>query len=552
MIKVPSKQHITDLAGLLRQHHVRHVVICPGSRNAPLIQAFQRDESFQCFSIVDERSAGYIALGMAKQSGQPAVVITTSGTAVLNLAPAVAEAYNQRIPLIVLTGDRPEEFPPQFTNQRINQADVFAPNAVGSYQFGPEFKNRKALERCMLNAAEVLRNGCLKNPGPVHFNFVLHEPLYEVVPLHLMTKIRIEDPRDAHVDSLFSDIDQSLIREHLSSQKKVLIIAGMANYGESSQKALEEIAARHQVAVIAENIANLHGPYVISTPELVLAAARGQEVKNLLPDLVIAIGGPVVSKRTRLFVQGLKDIPVLALEGNPETILHLIHDGVSAGDKINNDYGKHWKSMEQSGADIAEGYLEAAAFSNLTVIHKIINKIAPGTIVHLGNSGVVRYSQLFPARADLFHFGNRGTSGIDGSLSTAVGAAMVSESNHLVILGDLSFMYDSNALWNKNFPSNLKIIILNDKGGGIFRLLDGPDRMSFFREFSVTDHPFETEHIFRAFGMNILTANSDNTLEEGLDTLFDHRSYITALEVNTSGSENSGIFKEFYKSIHNQ
>lgn len=552
MTEVPSKQHITDLAGLLRRYQVRHVVICPGSRNAPLIQVFQRDELFKCHSIVDERSAGYVALGMAKQSGQPAAVITTSGTAVLNLAPAVAEATNQKIPLIVLTGDRPEEYPPQFTNQRINQAEVFAANSVGFFEFPPDFEDNKALERCMLNAAGLLRTGCLERPGPVHFNFVLHEPLYEEVPRIVMTEIPVEDLQNPQVGNPVADKDLALISEYLSLQKKVLIIAGMAKYEEAAQKALDEIAAGHQVVVISENIANLHGPFVITAPELVLADAREQVAKKLHPDLVVAMGGAVVSKKTRQFVQGLTDIPVMALDGDPETIIHMIHDALSVGDDIKNEFGKRWKKIVVTAAERADGYFRTAPFSNLKSIHKIIHKIPSGTTVHLGNSGVVRYSQLFPPRDDLTFHGNRGTSGIDGSLSTAVGAAMVSNENHVAILGDLSFMYDSNALWNKNFPPNLKIIILNDKGGGIFRLLNGPDQMAFFKEFSVTDHPAETEHIFRAFGMNILKANSDNTLEEGLYSLLEPGSVITAMEVNTSESENSGIFKKFYKSIHNQ
>ncbi|MCA1747066.1 MAG: hypothetical protein LC655_05165, partial [Bacteroidales bacterium] len=131
MTKIPFKQHIADLALLLKRHGVRHVVICPGSRNAPLIQVFQRDPDFSCRSIVDERSAGYVALGIARQTGQAVAVVTTSGTAALNLAPAVAEAFYLQLPLVILTADRPPEWPPQFGNQRINQVEIYRPNAKG-------------------------------------------------------------------------------------------------------------------------------------------------------------------------------------------------------------------------------------------------------------------------------------------------------------------------------------------------------------------------------------------------------------------------------------
>ncbi|MDF1570838.1 MAG: 2-succinyl-5-enolpyruvyl-6-hydroxy-3-cyclohexene-1-carboxylic-acid synthase [Bacteroidales bacterium] len=602
MTKLPFKQHIADLAELLKQLGIQHVVICPGSRNAPMIQVFQREAHFKCFSIVDERSAGYIALGMAAETRRPVVVITTSGTAVLNLAPAVAEAYNQHIPLIILTGDRPAETPPQFTNQRINQQNVFGPNANGFYEFPPDFTDQAHLEKVMHEAAGVIRSGCIDRQGPVHLNLVLHEPLYREIPLKTMTRFDSLNNPPPLPGNGFNTSERALFSEYLRAQKKVLILAGMAFYGASARNTLEALAQRFQVAIVAENIANLNDPAMVSAPELVLASATTRELQELTPDLVIAMGGPVVSKRTRLFVQGLESVPVVILNGTPERSLpgireltadnedgtDLAHLGTkdpptgskrglpgtenmsadnkdeSAGNKnesaennnvrqgTGNNYGKLWKEIETRTAEKAGSFLLTAPFSNITALSKIMKRVPAHTIVHVGNSGTIRYAQLEPARADLTFQSNRGTSGIDGSLSTAVGTAMVSEKQHLAVLGDLSFMYDSNALWNRNFPSNLKIIVLNDKGGGIFRLLDGPDRMPFFDEFSVAGHPVALEHMAKAFGMNFLYANDDYTLGSCLDTLFATGAEKTLLDVDTSGSENSGIFKKFYTSIKQQ
>ena len=655
MTKLPFKQHIADLAELLKQLGAQHVIICPGSRNAPMIQVFQRHPHFQCFSIVDERSAGYVALGMATETRRPVVVITTSGTAALNLAPAVAEAYNQRIPLIILTGDRPAETPPQFTNQRINQQNVFGPNANGFFEFPPDFTDQAHLEAVMHEAAGVIRSGCIDSQGPVHLNLVLHEPLYREIPQKAMTSFDAPDDApplpgkgtDTRTQAPllpgggFNTSETALIRNHLAEQKKVLIIAGMAFYDTHARNTLETLTNRFQVAIIAENIANLHGPATVSAPELVLASATAEEMQELTPDLVIAMGGPVVSKRTRLFVQGLESVPVVILNGTPERSMPGIgeltrenedsfdlvgsrtkdgpagnkdgsaenedgsaenKDGLAvnkdssvenedgpavnkdgsaenedesaenkdgpAGNKdgsvenkdgsaenndghqrTGNSYGRLWSSIETRTAEKAGAFLLTAPFSNTTAISNIIKRVPAHTTVHLGNSGTIRYAQLEPARPDLAFQSNRGTSGIDGSLSTAVGAAMVSENQHLAILGDLSFMYDSNALWNRSFPPNLQVIVLNDKGGGIFRLLDGPDKMPFFEDFSVAAHPVALEHMAKAFGMNFLYANNDYTLSKCLDTLFADRSENLLLEVDTSGSENSGIFKKFYLSI---
>lgn len=572
MTTLPFKQHIADLAELLKQLGVRNAVICPGSRNAPIIQVFQRDADLHCYSIVDERSAGYVALGMAIETGRPVVVITTSGTAVLNLAPAVAEAYNQQVPLIILTGDRPPEIPPQFTNQRINQSNVFGPNASGFFEFPPDFENAAHLDKVMHDAAEVIRQGCIESQGPVHLNLVLHEPLYKKIPEKVMTRpdvpgLRTGEPAVQRAG--FNTSESALIRDHLVAQKKVLILAGMAKYTAINRKTLEALTSRFQVALIAENIANLHGTHTISAPELVLAGASKEEMQDLTPDLVVAMGGPIVSKRTRLFVQGLEKTPIVLLEGTPGRALPGIRAQLAESEEgadlsrtniiadipenddspVKNKYAELWKKLEKQHAGKARSFLKQAPFSNITAMERILEKIPANTTVHLGNSGVIRYAQLKPARTDLRYQSNRGTSGIDGSLSTAVGAAMVSEELHVAIVGDLSFVYDSNALWNRNFPPNLKIIVLNDKGGGIFRLLDGPDRMPFFGEFSVTRHPVTLKHIVKAFGMNILLANNDYTLDECLDTLFKKGAAATVMEVDTSSSENSGIFKQFFNSI---
>ena len=188
----------------------------------------------------------------------------------------------------------------------------------------------------------------------------------------------------------------------------------------------------------------------------------------------------------------------------------------------------------------------------MIAIGEILNAIPDQTVVHLGNSGTIRYSQLYPSRSELRYYANRGASGIDGSLSTAVGAAMVSEELHVIILGDLSFIYDSNGMWNKDFPDNLKIIVLNDGGGGIFRIIEGPDRMPFFEEFSVTHHPVSIQLLAEAFGRSYRLAKDFSDLQSNLALLFEKESGFSLLEVETSKSENSRIFTQFIKSIQEQ
>ena len=654
MTKSPFKQHIADLALLLKRHGVRHAVICPGSRNAPLIQVFQRDPDFSCHSIVDERSAGYLSLGIARQSGEPVAVVTTSGTAALNLAPAVAEAYYQQIPLVILTADRPPEWPPQFGNQRINQAEIYRPNVKGFLNLADEPADKVESEKLLREVSELIGSGLTGTRGPVHINITLNEPLYETIGaasetarLLPITEVLPETERSLKITGALSETEAGIISSCLTSQKKVLLIAGMNAYSTEEKQLLCSLAEQYQVVVIAENITNLNsgppssataqepgtnspealndpaGNRFISVPELLLASAGKEELNDLTPDLVVIFGLQVVSKRTRLFVQRLVNVPVISsnrlpvtlfrellqgeklhtqkplsakissaktvrqnpsaskssfseISSSPQAIKEPSHDdspaakistsGKGTGEPSDNNPAatrvqnlsatNHlltaWKKQEATAMHRAATFLTTAGFSNLTATAAILSQVPPSTTLHLGNSGAIRYSQLAPTRNDLTYYSNRGTSGIDGSLSAAVGAAMVSSGPHLAILGDLSFVYDSNAMWNKDFPKNLKIIVLNDQGGGIFRLLDGPSRMPFFGEFSVTGHPVNLQHLAEAFGLKHLCVSDMPGLKTALATLFSEGAGPAVLEVNTTKSENSAIFKQFFKSLQNE
>ncbi len=215
-----------------------------------------------------------------------------------------------------------------------------------------------------------------------------------------------------------------------------------------------------------------------------------------------------------------------------------------------NRYLEAWKLFQERARVIVKGKLQTLEFGNLWVIHALLAAAPPGSVIHLGNSSTIRYSQVLPHRKDLSYYSNRGTSGIDGSVSAAVGAAMVSDRMHILLVGDLSFVYDSNAMWNRNFPENLKIVVLNDDGGGIFRLLKGPSEMKFFEEFLVTHHPVFPELLAKSFGRQAAHVGNMEELKGAIDVLFNPGSTLSVLDVDTSKQENSLIFKEFINLNH--
>jgi 2-succinyl-5-enolpyruvyl-6-hydroxy-3-cyclohexene-1-carboxylate synthase len=537
-------QHIAELAPVLERLGASRVIIAPGSRNAPLIQLFTGDKRFTCHSMVDERSAAYAALGMARQSDAPVVVVTTSGTAVLNLGPAVAEAFHQQVPLVLLTADRPLERVPQFNNQVTDQRAPFFNHSKGFFEFPIQSRSPEELQ-ADLEAVEALFHEAVRLPrGPVHVNLPLDEPLYVPLPEPICSPVK---PRDPGSDSRTAGED--LLGEADLSGKRVLVLAGMGRGSVSLQRGLEDLLQRGQVAVVAENLSNLVTDQFISVPELLLAGAGPEELDGLEPEAVVAFGLQLVSKRMKLFVNALKkaEIHVIPAEAPEEEVLAALARAL--GDQVQeaNRFQHSWQTIERREVVRASAYMETAPFSNLAAVHRILGRVPAGTVVHLGNSATVRYSQLLRARPDLIYYSNRGVSGIDGSMSAAAGAAMVSEGLHLLLVGDLSFAYDSNAMWNRHYPDNLKVVVMNDGGGGIFRLLEGPDQMEFFEEYSVTHHPVSVELLSQSFGRSHHRVSGWADLDTQLDILFAEGSGLSVLEVDTTSAENSRIFKGLFR-----
>lgn len=532
-------QHIADLGPLLERLNIRHIVIAPGSRNAPLIQLFTGNKAFRCHSIVDERSAGYVALGMARQLRQPVVVVTTSGTAVLNLGPAVAEAYYQRIPLILITADRPLESLDQFNNQVIDQVAPFFNHSRGFYEMPTDPRSDQELKQALDSVEQLIMAADSWPPGPVHLNVPMEEPLYENLPEPLIAGSGLR----AHPDP---SVGQPRVPREGILHQKTLVLAGMGTYPPEVRSILEHLTSSGRVVVVAEHIANMPSEHFIAHAELTLAGASTEEKGQLAPDQVIAFGGQVVSKRLKLFIQGLKGVETRMLERDPGVLLHELSGLARAdGPEGPGDFHASWKRIESREMQRADRFLAGAPFCSLTAIHMALSALPQHAVVHLGNSSSVRFAQLMPVRKELTYYSNRGTSGIDGCVSSAVGAALVSDQLHVLLVGDLSFVYDSNSLWNRNFPSNLKVIVLNDGGGGIFRLLEGPQRMEFFEEFSVTHHPVSLELLSQSFGRTFRRVDSKEELAVELAHLCQPGASPSVLEVDINGRENSRIFNEF-------
>lgn len=295
-----AHQIISELARICIQLGIDHAVISPGSRNAPLIIAFAKNPAFHCFSISDERSAGYFALGMARQLQKPVVLICTSGTAALNYAPALAEAFYQKVPLLALTADRPSEWIDQNDGQSIRQQNIYSSFVKKSFTLPIDTFNPEDLwhaRRIMSGAVNFALSG---GHGPVHVNVPLREPLYaeQTVVQNDVPVIRITQSTPAPGESRWQSI-----REKWSSFNKKLIVCGFMNSNHELSRLLDQMSRNDEAVVIAENLSNLFSREFVDTPEPFLARLSGSDREDFTPELLVTIGGSVVSKNLKNYLR---------------------------------------------------------------------------------------------------------------------------------------------------------------------------------------------------------------------------------------------------------
>jgi len=544
------------LAEFMHRRGIKNLVVSPGSRNAPVIEAFCTNSNFSCITIVDERSAAFFALGMAQQTRQPVAIACTSGTAPLNYAPAIAEAYYQRIPLLVLTADRPIEYIDQGDGQTIRQQGMYANYIRKSFHFPQTIKTADDLWYARRIASEALNACVYPVAGPVHINLPFAEPLYGV------SLPEVAKPRDFSIKQVYSVLSSEAVEQLLGTwavHKKKMVIAGQMHHNPELDEILQNLAGNPSVAILSETTSNLNGPLDIPWIDRCLAALPENDVMYQ-PDLLITFGGSVISKRIKAWLKNsnLKEHwHIDPSDHNMDTYQRLtasiptepIQFFRQMGSYLREgtgDYALRWKTLSDTTREAHRKFVSECQYSDLKIFQRIIDNIPPGYDIQLANSTPVRYAQLFDYNHYHRFFSNRGVSGIDGCLSTAAGAAYASQKPTLCITGDLGFFYDSNALWNKHFPRNLKIILINNEGGGIFRFLEGPDKTGVLEEFFEARHQNSAEHIVKAFGLQYFAASDEKSLSKALKSFFDHVNAPTLLEIYSPPEESARVLRNYF------
>jgi len=547
-----------DLAQLIVEYcceyEIGHVIISPGSRNAPLTINFTNHPKIKTYSIVDERCAAFFALGIAQQTQKPAVIVCTSGSALLNYYPAIAEAYYSDIPLVVISADRPKHLIDIGDGQTIRQENVFHNHSLYNANLSEKEVDREENSQMISTAIST----AIINNGPVHINAPFDEPLYNTTDQLVLKDYIVKNK------IIESDVFNDNLKEYASiwnSSKKKLVIVGSHFPNINLQNQLSQIVEDESVLIFTETTSNIHHPKFVNSIDKLIFPLNKNDYKRLQPDILITLGGMVVSKKVKQFLRKYQPKHHWHIDNkNAFNTFHCLskHFVTSPNqffDKFlkivknkNSDYQDNWLEIKKLRSNHHRTFLEAAEFSDLTVFKILLESIPDHCKLQLGNSSVIRYSQLFDVNPTLDVFCNRGTSGIDGSTATAIGAAHLVEQQTVFITGDISFFYDSNALWNNFIRNDFRIIIINNGGGGIFKFIPGPSNTNVLDYFE-TPHNLTARQLSEMFNIKYYKAKNEIELKVELKSFYQLEKEPKLLEIFTPNTMNDKVLKRYFNCL---
>ncbi|TGD79828.1 2-succinyl-5-enolpyruvyl-6-hydroxy-3-cyclohexene-1-carboxylic-acid synthase [Hymenobacter wooponensis] len=638
-----SLQAVHNIPEICAQLGITDVVLSPGSRCAPLTIAFARHPDIKVRTVPDERAAAFIGLGLAQAQRRAVALVCTSGTAGLNYAPAVAEAYFQQIPLVLFTADRPPEWIDQLDGQTIRQADLYGAHAKGTFTFPADTAHADAQWHATRIVSEAIGLAEQFPAGPVQVNIPLREPFYPKAGEELQFE-RVKVTREVPARPQLPAAVLTELREAIQSTSRVLVVGGQHAANTELLLALRQFAAAYQVPVVGDVIANLHLPAApdfdqrlrpLGHQDVFMAVPEPGLKEALKPELLITFGQSLISKALKLYLRNAKpaqhwhiqsagavadtfqsltkvvrmepadffaaltyvsgsttdsigvsealdssSIPsaTAASLGSDKTLSASSHATAqdatrvasrpaptgpvrltwpSSGSHLNEAeatakaaYLKPWLAAENWAGSFLEEFMQQPnqPFNEFTAIYRALQLLPDRTALHLANSMAVRYANILglPKGRMVEVFANRGTSGIDGCTSTAIGSALAMPDRPVVLLtGDVAFFYDRNAFWH-NYPTpNLRVILLNNHAGGIFRMIDGPRQQPELEEFFETRQMLQAENTARDFNLRYFAVSSFAELESALPVFFAPESGASLLEITTDSPTNAEFFEQY-------
>ncbi|MCC8037520.1 MAG: 2-succinyl-5-enolpyruvyl-6-hydroxy-3-cyclohexene-1-carboxylic-acid synthase [Bacteroidales bacterium] len=547
------------LARLLVAHGVKRAVLSPGSRNAPLVAAISRQEGIKSYVTIDERAAAFEALGMAEISGESVAIVCTSGTALLNYAPAVAEAYYKKLPLIVVSADRPAEWIDQDDSQTLRQPGALANFVKRSYNLRAEARDdtqRWWVNREINDALTLAQSGVC---GPVHINISIDAPLCPATPaVGEQRVVTLVEPR--------LDLTASQARwlaTELAPPRRVMVVAGFHAPNDAINRALARMGRMNNVVVLAENLANLRFPELISRIDTVLSQIPQDREANYRPNVVITYGGALVSRLVKRFLRradGVEHWHVGVSDHTIDCFQHLVkrvdvapelffpalasalysHRGYST-------YAQLWAALAKDAYASHEGFVAHAPWCDLKAFSLMMPALPRNLYLQISNGTAIRYTQLFDCASPRLDC-NRGVSGIDGSTSTAVGASVVHP--NVLITGDMSAQYDIGAFSSQQLTSRTRIIVMCNGGGAIFRFVGDTSELPELDRYLAVGVRLPLEDLCKGYGLTYLSAHDEKSLAKALPRLWQTSDRPVLLAVYTDGILSAEILRKYFNRLN--
>lgn len=551
------------IAALLKAHGITNVVVSPGSRNVPLIIALTQEGGFKLLPVVDERTAGFIALGHAVRTGRTVALVCTSGTAVLNYAPAVAEAYYRNVPLLIISADRPTRRIDQDDSQTIRQSNALSEIVLESYDI-PDCiagENAGAYINRIVNEAVIATQGPVK--GPVHINVHLDVPLNETEEYD---KKDIRPIERIMCPSKLSRQQIDELSERLVNKKTALVI-GHHVPDAHLNRAVQNISQNPNVAVFHEAQSNIKGLRCgVANIDSTLAHISANDKKPFVPEIVLTVGGPVLSQRLKDFLREHKNIShwyigcrrnnilidtydslSLTVDADPAGFLSAMAQRLKRKTRIDTGFNALWTGTSETAADLTSRFLSKTEWCDFAAVETLVSHLPAKVNLQVSNGMSIRYVQNTDYTRLHRIDSNRGCSGIEGSTSTAIGAALGCDIPTVLLTGDMSWTYDIGAMSLPFVPENLCIFILNNKGGDIFRNI-GTTRNLRERESLISlPHEADIKRISESFGFEYHYADGFSELKSSVRKLYSRRTRPLLVEIDTTKCDNAKIYERYFE-----
>jgi len=561
-------QAIHNIAEIFSKKNVKTAILCPGSRSAALTISIVRHPDIETFSISDERSAGFIGLGMAQVTGETVALVCTSGTAAYNFAPAIAEAFFQEIPLIILTADRPAEWINQYDGQTIFQREIYGKHVKKSFELPSEYSNADSVWHIERIVSEAINLSQVHPKGPVHINIPIREPFYPIADEEITFKQNVRIITNVEIEKKLSNEFWNNFKDIWQSCENKLIVVGHRQ-SSNLNKTLEKFSCEICIPVIADIISNVNNTDSILA-DVFLSSKNDIFHNKLKPDLLITCGKSIISKNLKIFIRNNKPTYHFHIQENPElidpfqTLTHKVEvspeyffkqlfedlDFLSfkeGDEEVDSQYFEIWNEASVKAKHKLNSFLNNSEYCEFKVIRNVLDKLPENSIFHIANSMVVRYSNLIGLEKgkNIEVFANRGTSGIDGSLSSALGNALKTDKIVTCLIGDMSFFYDRNAFWNTYMPDNLRVILINNHGGNIFRIIDGSNKQPELGEYFETKQNISAEYLCKENDLEYHKVFDETSLDNALNLLHQKTSRPVIIEIEVDGLQNVQVFNDY-------